>query len=104
MTDEQNTPMHVPTPQFRASLENEIIHALRREARELSGDERTRALQKSRADYQGCIDTFEPIVGFGLAARNIEVCKAQRAAVDADLARAMMTGHEMDHGLHPGSF
>ena len=33
MTDEQNTPMHVPTPQFRASLENEIIHALRRDAR-----------------------------------------------------------------------
>ena len=78
--------------------------ALRREARELSGDERTRALQKSRADYQGCIDTFEPIVGFGLAARNIEVCKAQRAAVDADLARAMMTGHAMDHGMDPGSF
>ena len=33
MTDEKNTPIHVPTPQFRASLENEIIHALRREAR-----------------------------------------------------------------------
>ncbi len=31
MTDQ--TPMHVPTPQFRASLENEIIHALRREER-----------------------------------------------------------------------
>jgi serine/threonine protein kinase len=74
--------------------------ALRREARELSGDERTRALQKARADYQGCIDTFEPIVGFALAARNIEVCKTQRAVLDEELAEVMVMEHEME----PGSF
>ena len=59
---------------------------LRREARTLSGEERTRALEKARADFQGCIDTFEPIVGFGLAARNIETCKVQIVRVDEDLA------------------
>jgi hypothetical protein len=74
--------------------------ALRREARELSGGERTRALQKARADYQGCIDTFEPIVGFALAARNIEVCKTQRAVLDEELAEVMVMEHEME----PGSF
>ncbi|MGI8671622.1 MAG: serine/threonine-protein kinase [Luteitalea sp.] len=62
---------------------------LRREARTLSGQERTRALVKARADFQGCIDTFEPIVGFGLAAKNIETCKVQIVRVDEDLAEAI---------------
>ncbi|HTV02385.1 MAG TPA: serine/threonine-protein kinase [Luteitalea sp.] len=69
---------------------------LRRDARELSGDERTRTLQKARSDYQGCIETFEPIVGFGLAARNIEVCKQQRASLDEELTPEMVE-HEMDN-------
>ena len=44
-------------------------------ARRSSGDQRRRQLEKARADYQGCIDAFDPIVGFGYAAKNIEICK-----------------------------
>jgi len=58
---------------------------LRREARTLSGDERTHALERARQDYRGCIDSFEPIVGFANAARNIETCKAELAEVEAEL-------------------
>ena len=62
---------------------------LRREARTLSGNQRARALERARADLQRCIDTFEPIVGFGQAARNIESCKAQRARVDDEIVAAI---------------
>jgi tetratricopeptide (TPR) repeat protein len=60
--------------------------ATRLMARSLSGDQRRRELEKARADYQGCIDAFDPIVGFGYAAKNLEVCKGQLERVDAELA------------------
>ena len=62
--------------------------ALRRDARSLSGEQRVRALEHSRGDYERCIEAFEPIVGFGNAARNIEVCKQQAAEVEEELAVA----------------
>ena len=55
-------------------------------ARTLSGEQRRRELEKARADYQGCVDAFDPIVGFGFAAKNIEKCKGARQAVDDELA------------------
>jgi len=55
-------------------------------ARTLSGEQRRRQLEKARADYQGCIDAFDPIVGFGYAAKNLEVCKGQLERVDEELA------------------
>ncbi|MEO7271612.1 MAG: serine/threonine-protein kinase [Vicinamibacterales bacterium] len=55
-------------------------------ARTLSGEQRRRQLEKARADYQGCIDAFDPIVGFGYAAKNLEVCKGQLERVDDELA------------------
>ena len=33
-------------------------------ARTLSGDQRRRELEKARGDYKGCVDAFDPIVGF----------------------------------------
>lgn len=62
--------------------------ALRRDARTLSGTQRTHALQRARDDAEGCIETFEPIVGFGNAARNIEACKVLRSRVDEELDEA----------------
>jgi hypothetical protein len=63
--------------------------ALRRDARTLSGTQRTHALQRARDDAQGCIDAFEPIVGFGNAAKNIETCKVLRTRVDDELRKAL---------------
>jgi len=55
-------------------------------AKTLSGEQRRRQLEKARADYQGCIDAFDPIVGFGYAAKNLEVCKGQLERIDEELA------------------
>lgn len=63
--------------------------ALRRDARTLSGTQRTHALQRARDDAEGCIETFEPIVGFGNAARNIETCKVLRSRLDEELSEAL---------------
>jgi serine/threonine protein kinase len=64
-------------------------------ARNLSGEQRRRELEKARADYQGCIDAFDPILDFGYAAENIESCKAQLARIDEELA----DGDPKDQGL-----
>ena len=61
-------------------------NASRTRARLLSGDQRTRELEKARADYQGCIEAFDPIVGFGYAAKNMEVCKGALELVVEELA------------------
>lgn len=58
---------------------------LRRDARTLSGEQRVHALERARDDYQGCIDAFEPIVGYGNATKNIEICKIRRDLVADDL-------------------
>jgi hypothetical protein len=59
--------------------------ATRLTARRLSGEQRRRELEKARADYQGCIDAFDPIVGFGESAKNLEVCKGQLERIDEEL-------------------
>jgi tetratricopeptide (TPR) repeat protein len=64
-------------------------------ARNLSGEQRRRELEKARADYQGCIEAFDPILDFGYAAENIENCKARLARIDEELA----AGEPKDQGL-----
>ena len=54
-------------------------------ARALSGDQRRRELEKLRGDYKGCVDAFDPIVGFGNAAKNLEICKGQLERIDEEL-------------------
>ena len=54
-------------------------------ARTLSGDQRRRELERARADYAGCIDAFDPIVGFGYAAKNLEVCKRNLERIELEL-------------------
>jgi eukaryotic-like serine/threonine-protein kinase len=54
-------------------------------ARTLSGDQRRRELEKLRADYKGCVDAFDSIVGFGNAAKNLEICKGQLDRIDDEL-------------------
>jgi alkanesulfonate monooxygenase SsuD/methylene tetrahydromethanopterin reductase-like flavin-dependent oxidoreductase (luciferase family) len=55
-------------------------------ARTLSGEQRRRELERARADYAGCIDAFDGIVGFGYAAKNLEVCKSRLEHVEQLLA------------------
>jgi serine/threonine protein kinase len=54
-------------------------------ARTLSGEQRRRELERARADYAGCIDAFDPIVGFGYAAKNLEVCKRHLERIELEL-------------------
>ena len=61
---------------------------MRREARNVSGVQRTHALERARDSFQACIEAFEPILGFANASRNIEVCKAQVALVEEELEDA----------------
>jgi hypothetical protein len=61
---------------------------LRREARNVSGVQRTHALERARDSFQACIEAFEPILGFANASRNIEVCKAQVALVEEEIEEA----------------
>ena len=56
--------------------------ATRRRAVVLTGDQRWRELNNARADYDRCIVSFDPIVAFGNAAANLELCKAQREQVE----------------------
>jgi tetratricopeptide (TPR) repeat protein len=79
---------YTPGRRERAQLGDGYLRradALRRDARTLSGMQRTHALERARDDYQGCIDALEPIVGFGNAAMHIETCKAQRDRVNVEL-------------------
>jgi predicted Ser/Thr protein kinase len=55
----------------------------RRLARTLSGEQRARELENARSAYARCIELFDPIIGFGNAAQNLEFCK-RRLAVVAD--------------------
>ncbi len=65
---------------------------LRREARNVSGSQRARALAGARLSFTACIEAFEPILGFANAARNIEICKAQLTHVDQELEAAEAAG------------
>jgi hypothetical protein len=53
----------------------------RRLARTVSGDQRRRELENAQAAYARCVDMFDPIIGFGNAAHNLEFCKRRLAAV-----------------------
>ena len=57
-------------------------NAARRRAGVLTGEQRLRELNAAKADYQQCVDLFDPIVAFGNAAENLETCKAQLERVD----------------------
>lgn len=59
--------------------------ATRRRAGVLTGEQRIRELTSARADYQRCVELFDPIVAFGNAAGNLEACKAQRERIDRQL-------------------
>ena len=63
--------------------------ATRFTARKLTGELRRRELEKARADYQGCVEAFDPIVGFGYAAKNLEVCRGQVEQIDEELGTVM---------------
>lgn len=60
-------------------------NARRNLAHTLSGDQRRRELENARTDYARCIETFDPIVGFGRAAANLEICKRQLERVTTEL-------------------
>ena len=55
-------------------------------ARVLTGEQRQRELMKARADYERCTALFASIVEFGRSAKNLEICKAQIARIDRQLA------------------
>ena len=59
--------------------------ARRRRAGVLTGEQRLRELTSARADYQRCVELFDPIIAFGNAAENLEACKAQRERIDRQL-------------------
>jgi eukaryotic-like serine/threonine-protein kinase len=62
---------------------------IRRLARTLSGAQHDHVLENARADYERCITSFDPIVGFAKAAGNLEYCKRQIERVDSELNPAV---------------
>lgn len=80
---------HVPGRPERALLGDGYLkraQASRAVARALSGEQRRRELEKARADYSNCIAAFDPIVGFGRAAENLEMCKRQLQQLEREIA------------------
>ena len=59
--------------------------ASRRRAAVLTGEQRWRELNNAHADYQKCIEYFDPIIAFGNAAENLEACKAQLQRIERQL-------------------
>jgi hypothetical protein len=57
----------------------------RRRAALLTGDERQTALEKAKADFEGCVTSFGQIVEFGNAARHVETCKTQLRQITLQL-------------------
>jgi hypothetical protein len=55
-------------------------------AQVLTGDLRLKELMKARTDFERCVALFEQIVEFGLAASNLEACKAQMKGIDRQLS------------------
>ena len=58
---------------------------IRRLARTLSGAQRGRELEGARADYERCVASFDPIVGFAKAGDNLEYCKRQIERINTEL-------------------
>jgi hypothetical protein len=65
----------------------------RRLARSLSGDQRRRELENAHAAYARCVEQFDPIVGFGNAAQNLEFCKRRLATVAHELEAGPVGEH-----------
>ncbi|MBA2305957.1 MAG: protein kinase [Acidobacteria bacterium] len=65
-------------------------HAGRRRAGVLTGEQRERELTNARADYQRCVEFFDPIVAFGNAAQNLEICKGQIERIDRLLDKVQL--------------
>lgn len=63
--------------------------AARTRAGVLTGEQRLRELNSAREDYQRCVTYFDPIVAFGNAAKNLEICKAQIQRIDRQLEREL---------------
>jgi eukaryotic-like serine/threonine-protein kinase len=63
-------------------------NATRALARTLSGEQRRRELERARADYAGCIDAFDGILGFGYSAKNLEMCKRHMEWIERELTAA----------------
>jgi hypothetical protein len=49
----------------------------KRRAALLTGDQRTVALEKAKADFETCISSVEQLVECGNATKHVETCKAQ---------------------------
>ena len=80
-----------PSRRERAQLGDGYMRSAeksRRLARTLSGDQRQRELENAQAAYAHCVEMFDPIVGFGNAAQNLEYCKRRQAAVSQAPIRA----------------
>ena len=58
---------------------------IRRLARTLSGAQRGRELESARVDYERCVASFDPIVGFAKAGDNLEYCKRQIERINTEL-------------------
>ena len=63
-------------------------------ARTLSGDQRRRELENAQASYARCVELFDPVVGFGNAAQNLEFCKRQLKTISAELEPAPAAHHQ----------
>jgi hypothetical protein len=59
--------------------------ATRKRADVLTGEQRWRERTSARADYERCVEYFDPIVAFGNAAENLETCKAQLQRIERQL-------------------
>ena len=59
--------------------------AARRRAGVLTGEQKWRELNSALADYQRCVELFDPIIAFGNAAQNLEICKAQVQRIERQL-------------------
>lgn len=88
---------YAPGRRERAQLGDGYLRrgeTLRREARNVSGEQRIRALARARESFESCVETFEPILGFANAAQNLEACKAQVHRVEAELEAAQAAQEE----------
>jgi hypothetical protein len=82
---------YTPGRRERAQLADGYMRrgeTLRREARNVSGAQRVRALEQAHQSFEACVAAFEPILGFANAAKNIEICKAQATLVEKELDAA----------------
>ncbi len=57
----------------------------RRRALALSGEPRRLEMEKARADYERCVERFEPIQDFGNATRNLAYCRTHRDRIVEEL-------------------